>query len=403
MMGAAAQRRPVSPPLDHDRLGGRFATAELPSVVLHGRGALNGLGDEFERAGGERAVLLTTGSVGRDGRLTEQVRDSLGVRVVAVFDGCGQHTPERAVAAAVTAVRSARADTVLTLGGGSVVDTGKQVVRRLAGHGVRRHIALPTTLAGSEHTAAAAVTTANGQKCVRRDAVMAPSVVVIDPALTVATPRRLWASSGVKVISDAVEQLCSVHASPLVDVLATRAVADLAVDLPASLDGDLDARLRCQLAAWMCMYGMFGAGVLGGLAAGLRHQLAPRHDLPHGLVGSALLPAAVRALLPTAPKARLPLSQALGALDATTEGIAAGVGALLDALELPRSLTAIGLGRDDVRAVADAVFADLVTAGNPLPVDSPEALAMAFADEPTTAPEGTVPRRVRPDQEGPSP
>lgn len=371
---SATPLTPVPPPA-HPEGAGRFSTAELPRDVLHGVGALARLPRELDRLDVRRAVLLTSRSLG-DSDVLDRVVTMLVARHVEVFDRCRQHTPRSTVEAAHGVVRDQDADTVVCLGGGSVVDTGKQVVRLAPGR--LRLVALPTTLSGSEHTSAAALTEPDGTKHVMRDPAMAASVVVLDPALTRRTPDRLWASSGVKIISDAVEQLCSSHASPLVDVLSSQSVAVLAALLPTADPDEETARLRCQLASWMCLFGMFGADTLGGLAAGLRHQLAARHDLPHGLVGAVLLPAALRVMLPGAPRVRPVLAAGLSARSPSTAHVVAAAEDLLGGLGLPTRLGDVGLGHDEVVDVAGGVFADLVTAGNPLPCASASELAALF-------------------------
>lgn len=373
----AAPPTPVPAPAD-SRVAGRFSTAELPRDVLHGVGALARMPGELDRLGVRRVLVLTSRSLGESDVLDEVV-GALGAWSVEVFDRCREHTPRSAVEAAGGVVRGHVADTVVCLGGGSVVDTGKQVVHAAAADARPHLVALPTTLAGSEHTSAAALTEPDGTKHVTRDPVMAASFVLLDPALARSTPARLWASSGVKVISDAVEQLCSSRASPLVDVLASQSVAVLAALLPTAGPTDESARLRCQLASWMCLFGMFGADTLGGLAAGLRHQLAARHGLPHGLVGAALLPAALRALLPGAPRVRPVLAAALSARSPSTEDVAAAAEDLLRLLDLPVRLADLELGHDQVADVAPGVFADLVTAGSPLPCGTATELAALFA------------------------
>jgi maleylacetate reductase len=99
--------------------------------VLYGEGALALLGEECERFGAERILLLTTPSLA-DTELRGGVEEGLADRLVGTLDGCSQHVPLEAVNALISYAHELSPDLLVTLGGGSVIDAGKALAAGLA-------------------------------------------------------------------------------------------------------------------------------------------------------------------------------------------------------------------------------------------------------------------------------
>ena len=90
-----------------------------------------------------------------------------------------------------------------------------------------------------------------------RHPLLAPVVVILDPAICLHTPEWLWLSTGIRAVDHVVEDLCSINLQPYVEGTARHALRLLADGLPKSKANpdDLDARLNCQTGAWMSMIG----------------------------------------------------------------------------------------------------------------------------------------------------
>src|SRR5262249_46447250 len=192
-------------------------------------------------------------------------------------------SPRSDVIAGAQAARQTKADLLVALGGGSVIDATKlmqlclwanltetqQLGPYRLGRGDDRKdpsvfpagvrmIAIPTTLSAAEFTAVAGVT--DGERKVKEAYIhpdMAPRAVVLDPAMTFATPPKLWFSTGLKAIDHAVEQLCNLERAPMGDAIAAEGLHLLARGLPAvKRDGeDPEARMQCQQGMWMAISG----------------------------------------------------------------------------------------------------------------------------------------------------
>src|SRR5580704_2732371 len=134
-----------------------------------------------------------------------------------------------------------------------------------------RMVAVPTTLSAAEFTPFAGVTdVSRHSKEGYAHPLLAPRAVILDPATSLATPPWLWASTGMKAVDHAVEQLCNPVRSPYADALAEAGLKTLAKALPAShaRPAGLDLRLDCQIGMWLAM-----SGAASGRGLGASHAI----------------------------------------------------------------------------------------------------------------------------------
>src|SRR3954447_16951608 len=145
--------------------------------VVFGRPASEAIVEQMDRLGANRAFLMVSGTLNRETDEIERIRRALGPRYAATFDAMPAHTPRSAVIAAADQARTARADLIVTVGGGSITDGAKAVqlclandvsdvegIDRLRAAGGAspalkaprvRQISAPTTIAGGEFTSIA--------------------------------------------------------------------------------------------------------------------------------------------------------------------------------------------------------------------------------------------------------
>ena len=352
-------------------------TLHQPERVITGPGRAGALGDALDRLGLRRALVVTGRSLGAS-PLLGRVTGPLGARLAGVFAGCRQHVPAGTVGELARAIRESGADTVVSFGGGSPIDTAKAAVHVLlreaggASAHAPLHVAIPTTLSAGEFTAVAGVTddTTRVKRAVS-DPRLVPRVVIMDPELSVETPRWLWAASGVRALDHAVESIYSHRHHPLGDALAARAIQMLTAHLQASLDTAapdvLDRRTECQMAAWLSVFGMINAGF--GLSHVLGHQIGPRWNVPHGVTSSIMLPHAMRFMARVAPARFGPIAAGFGIpFDeahpaATALACADRAQAFVASLDLPSRLRDVSVPCDRVGDIAAVVHAALEEAG----------------------------------------
>ncbi len=320
-----------------------FASAMPASRVVFASGAADRAGDEAERAGLERVLIVSTGS----GRVVaDRVEAVLGTRFAGRFDDAAPHVPEDVVQRAVALAQRTRADGCVAVGGGSAVGLAKALALD-AGLVV---LAVPTTYAGSEMTPIWG-RTSDGRKTTGRDPRVLPVGVLYDPELTWSLPPLLSVVSGFNAIAHAVEGLYSPDRSPLLDLAAAEGIRLMLGALPRIVQAphDADARADALTASWLC------GSVLGATAMGLHHRichvLGGSWNLPHAETHTVVLPYVVALLADAAPQMRTAVGRAGGFDDP-----AAGLQERAGALGAPRSLGALGLPLSAVDDVARLVL-----------------------------------------------
>lgn len=358
-------------PLD----GGQFLFLPQERVIF-GVGQVGTLGDELDRLGCQRALLVTSRSVAQS-PIIERVRAIVGARLAGVYAEVTQHTPSGQVIAAATRAREAGADALISLGGGSVIDGTKAIAHALHASVVNRdellrhkapsgapgpllpHLAVSTTLSAAEFSHLVGITDEDVpiKTGIGADHLV-PRIAILDPEVTVHTPPDLWSSTGIRALDHAVESLLSPDRQPLTDVLAQEAIRRLFANLPVAkaAPSDLHAKLECQLGAWMSFFG--ARSVRMGLSHQLGRRMGARFGIPHGVTSCLVLPHVVRLAGQAEPDRIARVAEAVGTARVGTpedQARAAGdaIADLVARLGLPQRIRDAGISRDDLRWVAD--------------------------------------------------
>ncbi len=328
--------------------------------VVIGRGAFAGLSGQIERLGRRRALILAGSTFEAGSDLVERAERMLGDRWAGTWSEASERPPP------------AEADLLVSLGSG--IDSAQRAALDLLGDGPGQglpQIAIPTTLASDEFAPAPKGTgRATGPGGVRRRRGRVPEVVLLDPEVTAATPVRVWSFTGIEALAHAVECLWSPDAHPVTDTFALDAVRRLDRDLRASLEPDkLEARLQCQIGAWMAAFGVLDVGER--LGSPLARQIGARFGVPLGIACGIVLPPLMRFLAPQTLDAQARVAAALGiAGGGRSPGQLAAlagdsVEALIGTLALPQRLREVDADRAGLGEVARGVARKLGQVGSP--------------------------------------
>lgn len=366
--------------------------------IVYGTDFLQALTRELQTSGERRVYVLASGTLARTTDAIERVRAALGERCAGVCAKIGAHTPRIDVVAAANAARSAEADLLLGVGGGSITDAVKmvaiclgnnlsepagldalRVTLRADGSTLRpsypppslASVIIPTTLSAGEFSARAGCTdTVRNIKESYFHPLAAPRSVILDPAITVHTPLWLWLSTGIRAVDHAVEDLCSINSQPFSDGTSLHALRLLGRGLRAvkADPGNLPARLDCQLGAWMSIIGS-NAGVEKGASHGIGHVLGGTAGVPHGYTSCVMLPHVLRYNHAVNAKRQELVSEALGRPGVPAAEVLAE---LIGELGLPRTLREAGVGAELLERIAAEAMHDPWVHTNPRKIDGPQ-------------------------------
>ncbi|MET7929071.1 maleylacetate reductase and hydroxyquinol 1,2-dioxygenase domain-containing protein [Streptomyces sp. NPDC005349] len=307
-----------------------FVYTSHPSRVVFGAGTVGRLGEEVERLGCSRVLLLSSGPLAA---ASVQVREALGGLLAAEFDGAAMHTPVEVTEQALDVLRESAVDGIVAVGGGSTTGLSKALALRTG----LPQVILPTTYAGSEVTPVLGETR-DGRKVTQSSPEILPETVVYDVDFTLTLPLSITVTSGVNALAHAVEALYSAEANPVTDQQALDAISRIARALPrlAADPSDLEARADLLHAAWLA--GTCLATVGMGLHHKLCHTLGGSFDLPHAETHTVVLPHAMAYNAPAVPDVMRRIADALGVPDAPS-----GVYDLVASLGGPTSLRDLGM------------------------------------------------------------
>jgi alcohol dehydrogenase class IV len=313
--------------------------------VVFGAGALAQLGDEVQRLGARRALVLSTPG---HAQLAASAAALLGSHAAGVHAQARMHVPVETARAAVDAARSIQADALVAIGGGSTTGLAKAIALETG----LPIVAVPTTYAGSEMTPIYGLTE-GGEKRTGRDARVLPHTAIYDPELTRSMPFALTVTSAFNAIAHAAEGLYAPDGNPVVALMAEEGIRRFAGALPVlQADGrDLDARGDALAGAWLC------GSVLGATTVGLHHKLCHTlggsFNLPHAEVHTVVLAHALAYNAHDAPDALARVGRALGVSAGDPDAVPRAVQQLATRYGAPTTLAALGLRATDLDRAAE--------------------------------------------------
>ncbi|MCC8972064.1 iron-containing alcohol dehydrogenase [Bradyrhizobium brasilense] len=361
--------------------------------VIYGKPAAEALREEVERLDARRVYLIASRTLNTTTDEIEKIRQALGDRHAATFDGVPQHTTRDVVTQIARQASEAKADLVVAIGGGSVVDAAKIVLMCIE-HAIFepdgldgfettpdrrfgpfrtpkvRMIAIPSTLSGGEYNSGALVTdTSRKLKQIFNHPMMMPRSIILDPAITKYTPEKLWLGSGTRAMDHGIEAICSSRPNVLVDAVCQQGLRYLHDGLlrTKAKPDDEAARLSCQLGSWLSAFGLQSRVPMGASHA-IGHVLGGTCDVPHYFCTAVMMPSVLRYNRPATEAAQQSIAAALGA-----PGRDAGeaFAAFIAELGLPRRLADVGIGEDRFELIGRNAMLSIFTRANPQPIREP--------------------------------
>ncbi|MGA9882697.1 MAG: iron-containing alcohol dehydrogenase [Candidatus Acidiferrales bacterium] len=339
--------------------------------VIAGPGKVSELGAELELRGLQRAIIVTGKTLGSS-PLLDKVTSAIGARCVGVFRGAKQHVPWSSVHRLRAEIERLDADSLISFGGGSPIDTCKVASHAFLTSRELVHIAVPTTLSAGEYTHAGGVT---DETTLVKSGVSDPRLqartIFNDPDLTLETPTWLWVATGMRSLDHAIESIYAIRHHLLSDTLASKAIFLLREHLPGSINADREDQIAhrgyCQMAAWFSIFGAMNTRF--SISHLLGHQIGPRWNVPHGITSCITLPHAMRFMADVAPDRFGPIAAGFDLPFEPTKAKAAALACaeaaakFIAQFDVPHTLKDAGVPRDELHEIVGPIAHELERSG----------------------------------------
>ena len=280
-----------------------------PVKILSGLKALEHLPAELAERGCTAPMVLTDKGVRQAGLIDHVARafEEAGLTLDPVFDDIPPDSSTEVVGQIASLFRERNCDSLIAVGGGSVMDTAKAAnilvseggdnLREYSGTGkltrsLKPLIAIATTAGtGSEVTSVAVIKDAHkDQKIPFLSSHLLPALAVIDPRMTLTVPPGITAATAMDALTHAVEAYTCLAKNPISDAYATAAIRKIVTALPQVLDEPGNTGARLDLAEAATMAGIAFSNSMVGLVHAIGHSLGAVCHLHHGTCMSLLLP-----------------------------------------------------------------------------------------------------------------
>lgn len=363
------------------------ANWNYPTNIRHGIGRISELAAACQELGMRAPLLITDPGLAELPMVKEAVAScqQAGLKC-ELFSNIKANPTGENVSDGVAAYKLNGHDGVIAFGGGSALDAAKAVAlmvgqdlplwdfedvgdnwTRVNTEKMAPVVAVPTTSGtGSEVGRASVITDAEQHlKRLIFHPNMLPSIVILDPQLTVGLPAGMTAATGMDALSHALEAYCAPYFHPMAEGIALEAIRLVKNFLPrATANGqDLEARAQVMVASTMGATA-FQRG-LGGMHA-LAHSLGALYDSHHGLLNAVLMPYVLKANREVIEQRIERLARYLELEDASFDGFLNWILEMREQLGIPHSLGQTGIDLDQVELIGQMAVKDPTASGNPI-------------------------------------
>lgn len=374
-----------------------------PTKVVYKDGIATDLKPELDLIGIKKYFIVSDHIISNVG-LVKKVSDGLadaGCEVTGQFLDVAQDARLKDVKKCADLVKASGAQGILSIGGGSVIDTAKAVnilfsvggdlVEDFSGaHTLTRplnpHVVIPTTAGtGSEVTMIAVIyDEENKEKLAFPDKFLLPNLAVLDPQMTISLPPKMTAATGMDALTHAVEAYVGITASPISDGFSLGAIELIMQNLVRAVENGADVEARGGMLIAATMAGIAFTHSMVGCVHGMAHTCGAHFRVPHGVANAIFLPHGLEYNLDFIQDKLARLAPVVGALEpgmsneAAAKAVIASIRTLIQKLNelkaLPVRLRDVGVPEDGLATIAEGALNDGTSFYNPRPMDAEELL-----------------------------
>ncbi len=278
-----------------------------------GKDALETIPFELSRMNVSRPIIVTDKGIKGAGLLDTVLKalEHPQIKPCYVYDSVPSDSSIETVNELVELYKEHDCDSIIAIGGGSVIDTckglntaiseGASDLSQLMGVDRLRarqkpFIAIPTTSGtGSEVTLVAVISdTSKGVKLPFVSYNLLPDIAVLDPRMTQSLPPKLTAATGMDALTHAIEAYTCLQKNPLSDAYAWAAIELVREHLFVAVENPSDAKVRFGMAQASLLAGLAFSNSMVGAVHGIGHALGAVAHVHHGNAMAVLLPAVMR-------------------------------------------------------------------------------------------------------------
>ena len=360
----------------------------LNTISYHGHGAIENIVPELTARGYKKAFVCSDPDLLKFG-VTKKVTDLLDAANFAytVYSEIKPNPTIANVQDGVAAFKAAEADCIVTIGGGSSMDTAKAIgiiinnpefadVRSLEGVApTKKHavftIAVPTTAGTAAEVTINYVITdvEKKRKFVCVDTNDIPEIAVVDPDMMSSMPKGLTAATGMDALTHAIEGYITKGAWEMSDMFHLKAIEIISKSLRGAVDNTPEGREGMALGQYVAGMGFSNVGL--GIVHSMAHPLGALYDTPHGVANAIILPTVMEYNAPATGEKYRDIAKAMGvegtenmSVDEYRKAAVDAVRQLAKDVGIPADLKAI-VKPEDVDFLAQSAYDDACRPGNP--------------------------------------
>ncbi len=374
-----------------------------PTKVVYEDGVATDLKPELDIIGITKYFIVSDHII-NDLGLVQKVADGLaeaGFEVTGKYLDVAQDARLNDVQTCADQVKASGAEGIISIGGGSVIDTAKAVNILFSEGGdlvddysgahtltrpLKPHVVIPTTAGtGSEVTMIAVIyDEENKEKLAFPDKFLLPNLAVLDPQMTITLPPKMTAATGMDALTHAIEAYVGTQASPISDAFAMGAVELIFKNLVTATQNGEDVEARGGMLIASTMAGIAFTHSMCGCIHGMAHATGGLYRVPHGVANGIFLPFGMEYNFEEIKEKLVRLLPAMGedasglSEDEAARLAIAAVRKLSKQLNdldaLPIRLRDVGVPEEGLEAIAEGALNDGTSFYNPRDMDEEELL-----------------------------
>lgn len=360
----------------------------LNNVSYHGKGAIQAIPDEVRARGFKKAFVCSDPDLVKF-NVTKKVTDLLDANNLeyVIYSNIKPNPTIENVQTGVEEFKKSGADYIISVGGGSSMDTAKAIgiiinnpefadVRSLEGCAPTKNPTIPTIAVATTAGTAAEVTinyvitdVEKERKFVCVDPNDMAIIAISDPDMMATMPKGLTAATGMDALTHAIEGYTTKAAWDMTDMFHLKAIELIAQSLRGAVNGEDKGREGMALAQYIAGMGFSNVGL--GIVHSMAHPLGALYDTPHGVANAIILPTVMEYNAEYTGEKYKHIAKAFGVENVDTmtqeeyrKAAVEAVKKLSQDVGIPQNLKEI-VKEKDLDFLATSAFNDVCTGGNP--------------------------------------